>query len=122
MKTLEHLEYLCTNETTLYLASNLSMGDLNQLAEHFRAKRLALVDAKDKVTGLGLKEINSEIQAVKEKLTKTNQAISMLQVALKEQKTKQKKDPDFAHRFVKEAEKTLPKDLFEKILKKARVN
>lgn len=122
MKTLEHLEHLCTNETTLYLASNLSMGDLNQLAEHFRAKRLALVDAKDKVTGLGLQEINNELKAVKEKLTKTNQAISMLQVALKEQKTKQKKDPDFAHRFVKEAEKILPKDLFEKILKKARVN
>ena len=122
MKTLEHLEHLCINETTLYLASNLSMDDLNQLAEHFRAKRAALVTAKDKVTGLGLQEINNELKAVKEKLTKTNQAISMPQVALKEQKTKQKKDPNFAQRFVKEAEKTLPKDLFEKILKKARVN
>lgn len=122
MKTLEHLEDICINETTLYLASNLNMYDLNQLAEHFRAKRAALVTAKDKVTGLGLQEINNELKAVKEKLTKTNQAISMLQVALKEQKTKQKKDPDFAQRFVKEAEKTLPKDLFEKILKKARLN
>ncbi len=122
MKTLEHLEHLCINETTLYLAANLKMDDLNQLAEHFKAKRAALVTAKGKVTGLGLKEINSELQTVKEKLTKTNQAISMLQIALKEQKTKQKQDPDFAHRFVKEAEKTLPKDLFEKILKKARLN
>lgn len=118
MKTLEQLEHICINETTLYLASNLSIDDLHQLAEHFKAKRAALVDSKNKVTGLALKEINSELQTVKEKLTKTNQAIAMLQVALKEQKTKQKKDPDFAARFLKEAEKTLPKDLFEKIRKK----
>lgn len=109
------------NSTTLENATQFTRSQLEEVREHLKAKREGLLDAKGKTRdGQIQAELNVEISVVKTTLSKTNQAISMLDVNAKQQKqhTNQVKG-GFAQLFLKTAEKELDAKTFERIKNKA---
>lgn len=109
------------NSTTLENATQFTRSQLEEVREHLKAKREGLLDAKGKTRdGQIQAELNVELSVVKTTLSKTNQAISMLDVNAKQQKqhTNQVKG-GFAQLFLKTAEKELDAKTFERIKNKA---
>jgi flagellar biosynthesis chaperone FliJ len=109
------------NSTTLENATQFTRNQLEEVREHLKAKREGLLDAKGKTRdGQIQAELNVELSVVKTTLSKTNQAISMLDVNAKQQKqhTNQVKG-GFAQLFLKTAEKELDAKTFERIKNKA---
>ena len=109
------------NSTTLENATQFTRNQLEEVREHLKAKREGMLDAKGKTRdGQIQAELNVELSVVKTTLSKTNQAISMLDVNAKQQKqhTNQVKG-GFAQLFLKTAEKELDAKTFERIKNKA---
>lgn len=109
--------------TTLEAATKLSLEQLTELSDIFKAKREGLIHTKSQTTdGFDLKLLNDALSEVNVQLTKVNTAINMVNVSAKEKRTQQVQiSSQDAINFYIAAKEKLNEPIFNEICRQAKL-
>jgi len=119
---LEHAQEALLSQSPLQLSQHFSRDDLTDLRDQLKAKRAAMIEAKDKCSnGNSIALMNIELSQVNSMLTRINQTITLLDQDAKIMKKNNHSAQELAMRFLKVAEKELDTKTFKRIKEKAMV-
>lgn len=119
---LEHAQEALLSQSPLQLSQQFSRDDLTDLRDQLKAKRAAMIEAKDKCSnGNSIALMNIELSQVNSMLTRINQTITLLDQDAKIMKKNNHSAQELAMRFFKVAEKELDTKTFKRIKEKAMV-
>lgn len=119
---LEHAQEALLSQSPLQLSQQFSRDELLDLRDQLKAKRAAMIEAKDKCSnGNSIALMNIELSQVNSMLTRINQTITLLDQDAKIMKKNNHSAQELAMRFFKVAEKELDTKTFKRIKEKAMV-
>lgn len=119
---LENAQEQLLELSPLKLSQQFSRDELLDLRDQLKAKRAAMIEAKDKCSnGNSIALMNIELSQVNSMLTRINQTITLLDQDAKIMKKNNHSAQELAMRFFKVAEKELDTKTFKRIKEKAMV-
>ena len=119
---LENAQEQLLELSPLKLSQQFSRDELMDLRDQLKAKRAAMIEAKDKCSnGNSIALMNIELSQVNSMLTRINQTITLLDQDAKIMKKNNHSAQELAMRFLKVAEKELDTKTFKRIKEKAMV-
>ncbi len=119
---LENAQEQLLELSPLKLSQQFSRDELMDLRDQLKAKRAAMIEAKDKCSnGNSIALMNIELSQVNSMLTRINQTITLLDQDAKIMKKNNHSAQELAMRFFKVAEKELDTKTFKRIKEKAMV-
>ena len=119
---LENAQEQLLELSPLKLSQQFSRDELMDLRDQLKAKRAAMIEAKDKCSNCNsIALMNIELSQVNSMLTRINQTITLLDQDAKIMKKNNHSAQELAMRFFKVAEKELDTKTFKRIKEKAMV-
>lgn len=119
---LENAQEQLLELSPLKLSQQFSRDELMDLRDQLKAKRAAMIEAKDKCSnGNSIALMNIELSQVNSMLTRINQTVTLLDQDAKIMKKNNHYAQELAMRFFKVAEKELDTKTFKRIKEKAMV-
>ncbi|BCT88138.1 hypothetical protein [Acinetobacter variabilis] len=119
---LENVQEQLLELSPLKLSQQFSRDELMDLRDQLKAKRAAMIEAKDKCSnGNSIALMNIELSQVNSMLTRINQTVTLLDQDAKIMKKNNHSAQELAMRFFKVAEKELDTKTFKRIKEKAMV-
>ena len=119
---LENAQEQLLELSPLKLSQQFSRDDLLDLRDQLKAKRAALIEAKDKCkNGNSIALLNIELSQINSMLTRINQTVTLLDQDAKIMKKNNQSAQELAMRFFKVAQKELDAKTFNRIKEKAKV-
>lgn len=119
---LENAQEQLLELSPLKLSQQFSRDELMDLRDQLKAKRAAMIEAKDKCSnGNSIALMNIELSQVNSMLTRINQTVTLLDQDAKIMKKNNHSAQELAMRFFKVAEKELDTKTFKRIKEKAMV-
>jgi len=119
---LENAQEQLLELSPLKLSQQFSRDELMDLRDQLKAKRAAMIEAKDKCSnGNSIALLNIELSQINQMLTRINQTVTLLDQDAKIMKKNTYSAQELAMRFFKVAEKELDSKTFNKIKEKAKI-